>query len=421
MSYHHFPLAALAGALAVASPVTIAQTGTISGNEFNPAISLILDGHYSDHHDEFELPGFQIGGEAGLPKKGFGLGHTELAISANIDDAYYGSTTIALHEHDGETETELEEAFIETLGLGNGFTLKGGRFFSHIGYMNSQHEHAWDFADAPLVYAALFGNHLSNDGVQARWLAPTDMFFEVGVEISRGDSFPGGDNSGTEGKALFAKIGGDIGHNASWQLGASAYQSEFFSRSAEAHDHGAEEEHDHGHEEEAHGEFLLEDGEVEIAGVDAVFKWAHTGNAREQLLILQAEYFQRKENATLEFVEDVNSLLADYDGKQDGYYVQAVYRFMPGWRVGVRYDSIEADNTFAEREANGVDLEEFLEESEFGNNDAITRRTFMMDWSRSEFSRIRFQYGHLDMPDTRDELFMIQYTMSLGAHGAHRY
>jgi hypothetical protein len=419
MTQQRFALTTLACAIALASPAVSAQTGTITGNEFNPAISLILDGYYADHHNEFELPGFQLGGEAGLPEKGFGLGHSELTISANIDDAFYGSASIAIHEHDGETETELEEAFVETLGLGHGFTLKGGRFFSHLGYMNSQHEHAWDFADAPLVYAALFGNRLSDEGVQARWLAPTDLYLELGVEVTRGDSFPAGANSGTEGKVLFAKIGSDIGSNASWQLGASAYQSEFFSRAAESHDHGHEDGHTH--EEEAHGEFLLEDGEVEIVGVDAVFKWAPTGNSKAQQLVLQAEYFQRKENATVEFFEDTNSLLADYDGKQDGYYVQAVYRFLPGWRAGVRYDAIEADNRFVELEADGVDLEEFLAETEFDNSDPITRRTFMVDWSRSEFSRIRFQYGYLDMPHGRDELFLIQYTMSLGAHGAHRY
>lgn len=405
---------ALACVVALVSPAVSAQTGTISGSEFNPAISLILDGYYADHHDAFELPGFQRGGEAGLPEKGFGLGHTELTLSANIDDAFYGSASIALHEHEGETETALEEAFVETLGLGHGFTLKGGRFFSHLGYLNSQHEHAWDFADAPLVYSALFGNRLSDDGVQVRWLAPTDLYLELGAEVTRGDRFPGGDNSGAKGRTLFAKIGRDIGRNASWQLGASAYQSAFFSRAAESHGH--EDEHDHGH-----GEFLLEDGDVKIAGVDAVFKWAPTGNSKAQQLVLQGEYFQRKENATLAFFEDSNSLLADYDGKQNGYYVQAVYRFLPGWRAGVRYDAIEADNRFVQQEANGVDLGEFLAETAFDNRDPITRRTFMADWSRSEFSRIRFQYGYLNMPHGSDELFLIQYTMSLGAHGAHRY
>lgn len=394
-------------------PISVhAQTGTVSGNEFNPAISLILDGYYADYHDEFALPGFQIGGEAGLPEKGFGLGHSELGISANIDDSFYGSATLAFHDHDGETETELEEAFVETLGLGQGFTLKGGKFFSHLGYLNAQHEHAWDFADAPLVYAALFGNKLVDEGVQGRWLAPTEFFLELGAEITRGDGFPGGENDGNEGQVLFAKIGHDLSTTASWQLGVSGFRTNFLSRSGAGHEHEGEQEV---------AEFVMNDGDVEIIGADAVFKWAPTGNSREQQLVLQAEYFQRDENATLDFTESGNNVVADYDGEQSGYYAQAVYRFLPAWRVGARYDAIEADNTLVELEANGIDLAEFLDDTGFDNTDTISRETWMLDYSRSEFSRLRFQYSYSDLPDDRDELFLIQYTMSLGAHGAHRY
>jgi hypothetical protein len=403
------------GALAFTIPFSLhAQTNNISGNQFNPAISLILDGYYADYQDDFELPGFQTGGEAGLPEQGFGLGHSELSISANIDDRFYGSATIALHEHEGATETELEEAFIETVGFGNGITFKGGKFFSGLGYMNGQHEHAWDFATAPLVYAALFGNKLVDQGVQARWLAPLDFYLELGAEITRGDSFPGGENSGNQGQVLFAKTGADLSANTSWQLGLSGYRTRFDERAGG----------DHGHEgegEEHSAELLMNDGEVSIVGMDAVFKWAPTGNSRERQLVLQAEYFQRDENAALNFTEADSSVLADYDGKQSGYYAQAVYRFMPGWRIGARYDAIKADNDLVEVAADGIDLEEFLEDTGFDNRDTITRETWMLDYSHSEFSRIRFQYSYFDLPGNRDELFMIQYTMSLGSHGAHRY
>ncbi|MGB1703142.1 MAG: hypothetical protein ACPHFR_08490, partial [Cycloclasticus sp.] len=100
-------------------------------NSFNPAISLILDGRYasfSNKPEEYELPGFALGGESGLGEEGFSLGHTELVASANIDDKFYGQATLALHDHEGSTEVELEEAFIQTIGLGNGVTVKGGRF-----------------------------------------------------------------------------------------------------------------------------------------------------------------------------------------------------------------------------------------------------------------------------------------------------
>ena len=117
-----------------------------AGNAFNPQISLILDGRMASFDrdpEDYRLPGFALGGEAGLFEEGMSIGHTELSVSANIDHLFFGQFTVAMAEHDGETETEVEEAFFETLGLGQGFTLRGGRFFSAVGYLNEQHEHAW--------------------------------------------------------------------------------------------------------------------------------------------------------------------------------------------------------------------------------------------------------------------------------------
>ena len=409
------PARACALAACAVAPVAGAQTGYISGNEFNPAISLILDGRYTEYNDAMELPGFQAGPEAELPEKGFSLGHSELTLSANVDDRFYGSASLALHEHEGATEVELEEAYLETLGLGGGVSVRFGRFLSWIGYLNQQHEHSWSFYDAPLVYQAMFGKTLYDDGLQLRWLAPTDLYLELGAELTRGDAFPGGENDGNEGKALFVKLGGDLGRNQSWQLGASAYRTAFHERSGESHAHG------HGEEEEHHAELVMEDGEVDILGVDAVWKWAPTGNARQQQLVLQAEYLQRDESANAVFSEEDNSIVSAYDGEHDGYYVQALYRFHPRWRTGVRYGSVEADNRFRVLESNGIDLEEFLEETELGSNEPIERRSVMLEYNHSEFSRLRLQYNHRDWGENRDDLWVLQYNMSLGSHGAHGF
>ncbi len=203
-----------------------------SANAFNPAISLILDGRFAHFSNgaNYKIPGFQLGGEAGLGKSGLSLGHSELAISANIDDKFYGNLTIALHDHDGETKVELEEAYFETLALGNGFTVKAGRFLSAVGYLNEHHEHAWDFADAPLIYRGLFGNQIRDDGIQVNWIAPTDLFIQTGAELFRGDAFPagGGAHDGVGAYSLFANLGGDIGVSHSWQVGFSQLYSTFY-------------------------------------------------------------------------------------------------------------------------------------------------------------------------------------------------
>ena len=89
-----------------------------------------------------------------------------------------------------EDEIEVEEAYFRTLALPSGFTAKGGRFFSGFGYLNEVHAHAWDFVDQPLVYQAFFGGQYKQDGLQVKWLAPTDLFIELGAETGNGDAFP---------------------------------------------------------------------------------------------------------------------------------------------------------------------------------------------------------------------------------------
>ncbi|TDY03970.1 porin family protein [Thiohalophilus thiocyanatoxydans] len=408
-------LLSLAGLSAMPGFLYAQGMGKIAGNEFNPAVSLILEGRYTDlDNSELELPGFQPGGEAGLPEKGFSMGHNELVISANVDDKFYGQLTAPILYENNETTIELEEAFMETLGLGHGATVRGGKFYSGIGYLNAVHDHAHDFADRPLVYDALVGGHLNDTGVQLRWVAPTAWYLNLGAEVTTGSEFPGGENEdNNNGMALFAKTGGDISVSASWQLGVSYYSTEFASREAGGHAHGGE-------TAEADNELL--DGEVDMAGIDFVYKWAPNGNSRQTNFKFQAEYFVRDEDGHSEFTEGSDSATADYTGEQTGFYMQGVYQFMPAWRVGLRYDRLEADNTITNFSGTNIDQEEYLEESGLGSEAKDPERySVMVDYSPSHFSLLRLQYSELDNGREKNDMLMLQYIMSLGAHGAHRY
>src|SRR6185369_3208293 len=128
--------------------------------------------------------------EVGPGTRGFSLAETELGLAASIDPWLRGAANISLHPDD---TVSVEEAFIQTTSLGNGMTVKAGRFFSGVGYLNSQHSHTWDFVDAPLAYQAMLGTQYGDDGVQLSWLAPTDQFIELGLELGRGRDFPGSD------------------------------------------------------------------------------------------------------------------------------------------------------------------------------------------------------------------------------------
>lgn len=263
---------------------------------FNPAISLILDGRYTEglnDPDAYALPGFMLGGEAGSGVQGFGLGHSELVMSTNVDDMFYGQLTAALHVEGQETALELEEAFVETLALGSGLTVRAGRFFSGFGYLNAQHNHTWDFVDAPLIYRALFGEQLIDDGLQLRWVAPTELFVQLGAEAGRGERFPAGGaaNDGRGTRALFIKVGGDAGASHAWQVGVSRWRAEVAGRTAGAHSHDG-----------ATAETPSFSGDSRVSALDLVWKWAPNGNALRTALKLQAEYFWRDEEGEVTLV-----------------------------------------------------------------------------------------------------------------------
>jgi len=383
-----------------------------SANTFNPAISVILDGRYADFEnapENYELPGFALGGEAGLGERGFSVGHTEVTASANIDDKFYGQVTAAIHEHEGETEVELEEAFIQTLGLGNGLNLKAGRFLSGVGYLNQQHEHVWDFVDAPLIYRGLFGNQLRDDGVQLSFVAPTETFLELGAEMFKGGKFPGaGDHDGIGAWTVFANVGGDIGLEHSWQAGLSHWQSDVDGRTSGGHSHA------HEGEEEA-VEIPSFGGDSKINSVYLVYKWAPNGNAKNRNLKLQFEYFDRKENGTIQMLEDGMAIEeSDYNGHQKGWYAQAIYQFMPSWRTGVRYDLLDSDNR-------GSDMDVISEAGLANEGIKPKRYSAMLEWLPSEFSRVRLQFNHDKSYEESDNQVFLQYSHSFGSHGAHNF
>lgn len=385
-------------------------------NSFNPNISVILEGrfaHFKNDPENYSLAGFQSGEEAGLEEQGLSIGHSELVMSANIDDKFYGQITTALASHEGSTEVELEEAFIQTLGLGEGVTIKAGRFFSGIGYLNQQHSHAWDFADAPLIYRGLFGNQLSDDGLQVSWLAPTDFYMQLGAELLRGERFPasGANHDGVGAYSLFAKWGGDLGVSHSWQLGLSHWAAEVENRVGEAH-----ETHEEVHEDRRN--FLAEPlgftGDTRISALDFVWKWAPEGNPKNRHFKFQTEYFWCDEDGELYAAEADETLVSVYEGKQRGWYAQAVYQFMPQWRVGLRYDRLLSDHWANHQEVLAL---HGLQDAEH----TPQRYSVMLDWSNSEYSRLRVQLNRDKSSTAADNQVFLQYIHSLGAHGAHTF
>ena len=374
-----------------------------SAGAFNPEMSLILSGNYANLSQDpanYRIAGFlPNGGEIGPGARGFNLGESELVIAANIDSYLRGQFTLAMTPED---TVAVEEAFVQSMGLGNGITVKGGRFLSGVGYLNEQHAHTWDFVDAPLAYQAFFGGQFKDEGLQLKWLAPTDTYLELGAEVGRGRNFPASDRAknGTGSATLFAHLGGDVGDSHSWRAGLSLLRTSPRDRAYSTVDNsGATVDNSFGG-----------DSRLEIA--DFVWKWAPNGNSVYTSFKLQGEYFRRREDGDLAYDVAAANNIDRYAAAQSGGYLQGVYQFMPHWRVGLRRDQLDGGSV------NYASNNAALGQAAFNPS----KNSLMFDYSPSEFSRFRLQFAQdKSRPEATDKQMFLQYQMSLGAHGAHKY
>jgi hypothetical protein len=314
---------------AAPQPAQPASSGSAAA--FNPAIGVVFQGQL-----------WGVEGEA-ADGEGFTVGETELIMSANVDDKFTAYLTAAFAFEDGESALEVEEAWVETTALPAGFSARFGRMFSGIGYLNARHAHTWDFADQALPYQAFLDGRYVDNGLQVRWLAPTDLYMELGGELMQGE----GDPSGLGAYTLFSNVGGDVGSSHSWLAGLSHLEQDQGSRLSSAH---------------------------------FVWKWTPDGNWKQETFIFQAEYFENR----------------DFD-TETGWYAQAVYQPFQRWRFGGRMDSLDlvADDP--------------------------RRYSVMLDWSNSEFSRLRLQFTRNDGGFDNANEWGLQYIHSIGAHGAHAF
>jgi hypothetical protein len=389
----------------------VAQTASPPASAANPEVSLILQGSYAQRKAGDRRPtGYLQDAGIGAPTRGFSLNDTELILSANIDPYFRGLANIVL----ADGQAEIEEAWFQTLTLDHGLTLKGGRFISGIGYANEQHPHAWDFADNNLMYQTLFGEHLVQDGLQLKWLAPTETFMELGMEVGRGSAFPGsemgGNKNGAGSWALYGHLGGDVGESSAWRAGLSYLGARPKDRESVLVDSGGV---DAG---------TLFSGKSKTWMADFIWKWAPDGNPKARNFKFQTEYFRRNESGALACLDPDSKTPGDlcdgdpadaYRGNQSGWYAQGVYQFMPRWRVGLRYDRLNSG---------GLD---------YGANNASllpasyspTKWSLMTDYAPSEFSLFRLQFARdramQGNPDNNQ--ISLQYIYSLGPHGAHKF
>jgi hypothetical protein len=343
-------------------------------------------------------------------KRGFNLNYAELYLYAPVNPYFDLYATIPFSE-DG---SEVEEAYAVTRGLPFGFQFKVGKFRSSFGRLNAQHHHVWDFANQPLVYKVFLGDdRLKEKGVQLNWLAPTPFYLLFGVEVLQGENEQ---NFGTEGFRLvdninapttsitigdtkkpnlylgFVKTSFDVG-NLSVLTGLSFATGHSRINHLEGDDPHA---------------FA---GKTKLYGFDLTAKYMIDSY---RYISLQGEYLYRDQKGTRYGYNNAGNLVTpSIKKKQGGFYTQLVFKFDERWRAGVQYNLINKNDV----KRNGVKR---------NLPDDLPAYYAMLEYSPTEFSRIRFQVGqnraffHDGSRKTVNE-FILQFNFAIGAHGAHPF
>lgn len=377
----------------------------------NPSIGVVVDAFYYNENSEEgmshlkeEMPGFGHGHadeeHAHGQETGFNLREVEVYLSGEVDGYFFAEATLAFNTDEAEVET----AVFETTSLPWGFTIKGGKFFSDFGIINAQHPHQWSFADQPLIYELTLGDHGLNDvGVQGRWQLEAPFHLQVGAEALQGDNekmfaYENGDelpsHDGPRVGVGWLKAGPALGHAHTLLFGLS----------------GGGGVHQEAHEE-VPASFNYLDGSSYFAGADAFYHYDAHGDRGQGSFTFQGEYFYRNKDLELVASDDVAAPLGEnLDSNQDGYYLQALYGFLPRWRGGLRWEQIGLTNDMQEPEG---------DRENYGDS---WRASAMLDFSPSHNSLIRLQLNNGDYEtDLGSENVWEGYVQVVVSLGSHRH
>ena len=287
------------------------------------------------------------------------------------------------HEPGGEGEAhieegggfEIEEGYLEWVGLPGSISLKLGKFFQRFGALNRWHAHALPFQSRSLPHLAfLGGGSLAQSGASATWLAPFGGLsaYEVTVEVTRSSN-----------QLLFGESAAPsaLAHlNAFWELGSATDLDLGLSWIG--------------------GEFEDEEGTLDrsLFGVELAFTWSPPERARYRELQLRGGAMLL--DGVAEHAGGRGAEGEEGHGRNAlGLWSLAELRLSPQWLVGGRADWVE--------------------------NPAHPRATAWMvsptlTWWQSEWVRLRLEYDLVGRSFEADDEGRLWFWVTF-AMGPHRH
>ncbi|HKH45935.1 MAG TPA: hypothetical protein VKM72_14835 [Thermoanaerobaculia bacterium] len=330
-------------------------------------------------------------------QRGFTVQNVETVFEGAVDPYFRGQANLIFQiTPEGETQVELEEAYVTTTSLPYRLQAKAGQFFTEFGRLNPTHPHAWDFVDQPLVNGRFFGpDGLRSTGLRLSWLLPSEFYSEAFLTVQNSQGETVTSFRGTPGETLFGRETGERPvasfsdllvvprYSASFDL--SDTQTILLGASAALGPNGTG-----------------SSARTRIYGLDGFWKWKPV-NAFQGFPFVKVQAEVMRRGATVGATEDLPAAsFSDWGG-----YLQANWGYRARKVVALRIDRVGGDSGEPRDPALG----------------ARWRLSPAFTWFPTEYSKLRLQYN-FDRGDTlqQDEHSLwLQLEFLLGAHAAHKF
>jgi hypothetical protein len=401
------------------------KTGPAPGFQLGPArVSLlevsmdVLFAAGTSTEEEPSLQTLQAGGHD--PKRrGFTLQQAELSFTGAVDPYFMGEMhLITFISPEGETEVELEEAFLTTTALPCGLQVEAGQMFTEFGRINPRHPHQWEFLDQPVINSRFFGaDGMRAPGVRVGWLTKLPWFCELhfGAQNANGETMT----------SFFASEEAVGGRPFVEQHVRNLGDLVYLLRVDNSIDLNACTTAKFGLSTVFGPNATGPDGSTWVWGTDLLVKYKPRDNFRGWPFVAsQSELMYRgykaddffDERDPLDPTDDVaipGDTLGDW-----GFYSQLLYGFTYGWVAGLRYEYASGSGTDYDP-ITGVPVPR----ADDPFRDDRTRVSALLEYYPSEYSRLRLQYNfdvaqHLD-DDAHTLWFGVEFLF--GKHPAHVY
>lgn len=387
------------------APSQPVQAGGGSGRSF---LNLSFDGLFAGGTSTTtDVTSVETGGHD-PSQRGFTVQNTEIVLDGAVDPYFraQGNIVFQLDEH-GETNVELEEAFLSTSSLPLNLQIKGGTYFTEFGRLNPQHPHTWDFVDQPLVSGRFLGpDGLRGPGARLSWLVPLGFYSELFLSVQNGQGEIAQSFRNVPGETMFGRPiqerpiqdAGDLLYTPRYaaSLDLSDTQALVLGVSAALGPNGTG-----------------PDSRTSLYGADLYWKWKSShAEAGWPFVKLQMEAMRRRYEAGAYVADTDGDGVIDVDLPAEsiddwGGYMQVLWGFHRRWVAGLRGDTLQGDDTAAV-------------------SDPMTTQRWRISpnltWYPTEFSKFRLQYNHDELELSQsEESIWLQFEFLIGTHGAHKF